>query len=92
MLGIEDINKLEKENELITKQYNSLLNKYNEVLKLAKENADSNEFCLQELEEKYANLKGDFERLEADYQRVVSRNKELQKEVNDLEEMYGLHG
>lgn len=51
-LSIDDINKLQAENEMITKQYNSLLKQYNEVLRLAKENADAHEFCLQELERK----------------------------------------
>ena len=57
MLSIDEINKLQQENELITKQYNSLLKKYNEVLRLAKENADSYEYCLRELEEENERLK-----------------------------------
>lgn len=51
--NIDDINKLKIENALITKQYNSLLKQYNTVLKAAKENADSNEYCIQELEKKF---------------------------------------
>lgn len=46
---------LAKRNQLLmltTNQYNSLLKKYNEVLQLAKENADSMEYCCQELENK----------------------------------------
>ena len=57
MLSIEEINKLESEYEVVSKQYNSLLKQYNEVLKLAKENADSNEYCLQELELKLETIK-----------------------------------
>ena len=56
-LTIDDINKLQQENELITKQYNSLLKQYNEVLGLAKKNADSNEYCIQTLEQKFEKLK-----------------------------------
>lgn len=71
MFSIEEINNLENdltqtrlENkklqeilEITSKQYNSLLKKYNEVIKLAKENADSNEFCIQELEKENEQLK-----------------------------------
>ena len=37
-------------NEDFKKAWDELNKKYTEVLKLAKENADSNEYCLQELE------------------------------------------
>lgn len=50
----------EDEIELITKQYNSLLKQYNEVLRLAKENADANEYCLQELEKRLAPFQDDY--------------------------------
>lgn len=56
MFSIEEINKLEKEYDMLFKQYNVLLKKYNEVIRLAKENADSNEYCLQELEKKVERL------------------------------------
>lgn len=52
MFSIEEINELERKNEINVKQYNSLLKQYNEVLKLAKENADSMEYCCQELEKR----------------------------------------
>ena len=57
MLSVDQINNLENEHltqmlNLQTKQYDSLKEKYKEVLKLAKENADSNEYCIQELEYK----------------------------------------
>ena len=52
MLSIEEINELERKNEINVKQYNSLLKQYNEVLRLAKENADSIEYCCQELEKR----------------------------------------
>lgn len=51
--SVDDINKLKLENVLISKQYNSLLRQYNKVLKAAVENADSNEYCIQELEKKF---------------------------------------
>ena len=57
MLSIDEVNELESTNEMIVKQYNSLLKQYNKVLKLAKENADSNEYCLQELEQKLEKIK-----------------------------------
>jgi hypothetical protein len=57
MLSIEEVNKLQQENEIISKRYNSLLKKYNEVLGLAKQNADSNEYCIQDLEKKFEKLK-----------------------------------
>lgn len=52
MLSIEEINELERKNEINVKQYNELLKQYNTVLKIAKENADANEFCLKELEKR----------------------------------------
>ena len=71
MLSIDEINKLEQDLdeahlqnkklqdllEVATKQYNSLLKKYNEVLQLAKENADSNEYVIQELEKENEKLR-----------------------------------
>ena len=57
MLSIDEINQLKEENERITKQYNSLLKQYHEVLRLAKENADSYEYCLREVEEENERLK-----------------------------------
>lgn len=52
MLSIEEINELERKNEINVRQYNELLKQYNAVLKIAKENADANWFCLQELEKR----------------------------------------
>ena len=37
MLSIEEINKLEQENEMIAKQYNSLLKQYNSLMAYTKE-------------------------------------------------------
>ncbi len=61
------INELEQENrelkaykdvnEDFKKAWDELNRKYTEVLKLAKENADSNEYCLQELEKENKKLK-----------------------------------
>lgn len=52
MLSIEEINELERKNEINVRQYNELLKQYNTVLKIAKENTDAHEFCLQELEKR----------------------------------------
>jgi septation ring formation regulator EzrA len=60
MLSIEEINELEKRNEINVKQYNSLLKQYNEVLRLAKENADSMERCCQELEKRLEPFQDDY--------------------------------
>lgn len=37
MLSIDEVNKLESENEIITKQYNSLLKQYNSLMTYTKE-------------------------------------------------------
>ena len=52
MLSIEEINELQRKNEINFRQYNELLKQYNAVLKIAKENADAHEFCLNELEKR----------------------------------------
>lgn len=71
MFSIDEINKLEQDLdeahlknkelqnllEITTKQYNSLLKRYNEILQLAKENANANEYCIQELEKENEKLK-----------------------------------
>lgn len=48
-------------NEDFKKAWDELNKKYTEVLKLAKENADSNEYCLQELEKENRELKKQIE-------------------------------
>ena len=48
-------------NEDFKKAWDELNKKYTEVLKLAKENADSNEYCLQELEKENEELKKQIE-------------------------------
>ena len=48
---------LEDKYNLASKQYDSLLKQYNNVLKLAKENADSNEYVIQDLEKENERLK-----------------------------------
>lgn len=45
---------------------------------------------INKLEKENAELKRKLEVAEKQYKKVVEQNKELQKEVNDLEEMYGL--
>lgn len=44
---------LEFKYNMLAKQYAKLQEQYQKVLKLAKENADSNEYCLKELEKDY---------------------------------------
>ena len=74
MLSINDINELvaelqmgKQELMLASNQYNSLLKQYNEVLSLAKRNADSNEYCIQELEKENEQLKKQIKDLEEMY-------------------------
>ena len=52
---------LKAENERLKEENKELERKYADVLKLAKENADSNEYCLQELEKENEQLKADIE-------------------------------
>lgn len=61
----EIIKRLEQENE-------KLKEKYSHVLELAKTNADSNEYCLQELEKKYEQLRSALEEI----REIVSGNYE----------------
>lgn len=57
MLSIDEINDLERRYETNIKQYDSLLKQYNEVLKLAKENADTMDYCCEELEKKFEKIR-----------------------------------
>lgn len=54
---------LQRRYDIMCSQYETLLKQYNHVLKLAKENADSHEFCLQELEAKVEELFTENEKL-----------------------------
>lgn len=45
--------------DFTTRQYEALQKKYAEVLRLAKENADSYEYCMKNLEEEIARLKNE---------------------------------
>lgn len=49
----EENKQLEFKYNMLAKQYAKLQEQYQKVLKLAKENADSNEYCLRELEKDY---------------------------------------
>lgn len=57
MLSIEEINELERKNEINVRQYNELLKQYNTVLKIAKENADAMDYCCNELEKKFEKIR-----------------------------------
>lgn len=74
MLSVEEINELERKNEINVKQYNSLLKQYNKVLKLAKENADANEYCLQALEVKIENLSRENDKLKEEVLNLRGQN------------------
>lgn len=60
----ELIQDLQNKLDITSRQYEALQKKYCEVLKLAKENADSYEYCLKNLEEKIAELQNNQERVE----------------------------
>lgn len=52
MLSIDEINELERKNEINVRQYNELLKQYNTVLQSAKKNADAMDYCCKELEKR----------------------------------------
>lgn len=52
----KQIQELENKLDITSRQYETLQKKYTEVLGLAKQNADSYESCLQELENKLEEL------------------------------------
>jgi len=69
--------------------------KYNEILKLAKENADSNEFCIQELEKENEQLKALKDKYyqmtlddEIQINELMQENKELKKAYSNLNAKY----
>lgn len=77
------------------KQLKRLEHKYNEVLKLAKQNADSNEFCIQELEKELELFKDEYFNGLSNEQivelakksiRLTTYNRELEKENEELKE------
>lgn len=55
--SIDCVRFLYKQLAFTTRQYEALQKKYIEVLRLAKENADSYEYCLKNLEEEIARFK-----------------------------------
>lgn len=90
------INELEQENrelkaykdvnEDFKKAWDELNRKYTEVLKLAKENADSNEYCLQELEKKNFALTQESQQKSQTICELEQENKELKKKL-ELDEV-----
>ena len=86
MLSIDEINELERKNEINVKQYNSLLKQYNEVLRLAKENADSHEFCLQELECKIEALSRENDKSKEEILNLRGKNIQLEQTLKTIKE------
>lgn len=68
------LERLKMELQRKTQEYNELHTKYIEVLNLAKQNADANEYCLRDLEEENAKLKTECEKLK-------KQNTEMYKEL-----------
>ena len=58
------LERLKMELQRKTQVYNELHTKYIEVLNLAKQNADANEYCLQELEKENQKLKQALDEIE----------------------------
>ena len=74
------------------KQLQRLKHQYADVLKLAKENADSNEYCLQELEQENERLKeekGGMQILIDNYIALTEKYHQTLQEIRDIaEKMY----
>lgn len=87
MLNIDEINDLEKMYPTAIKQYNKLFERYNEVLKLAKENADTNEYCLQELEVKIENLSRDNNRLKEEVLNLRGQNIQYELALKEIKQI-----
>ena len=84
MLSIDEINELQRKNDINIKQYNSLLKQYNEVLRLAKENADANEYCLQGLEVKIENLSRENDKLKEEVLNLRGKNIQYELVLRDI--------
>ena len=87
MLSVDEINDLEKMYPIAIKQYNKLLEQYNEVLKIAKENADANEYCLQELECKIENLSRDNDRLKEEVLNLRGQNIQYELALKEIRQV-----
>ena len=78
------------------KQLQRLKHQYADVLKLAKENADSNEFCLQELEQENEQLKKSIDRIMQNKEiktidlDIAKENERLKAENEKLNKMTGI--
>lgn len=75
------------------KQLQRLKHQYADVLKLAKENADSNEYCLQELEQENKKLKRLLEtkcesELDKENSELKAENERLKARLRPLEDSY----
>ena len=60
MLSVDEINNLKKENEELKSKLKRLQRQHKNVLDLAKKNADTNEYCLQELEKRLQPFQDDY--------------------------------
>ena len=93
MLSIDEINNLQKENEEFKSKLKRLQRKYNNILGLAKKNADANEYCLQELEKRLEPFQDEYftglnERQIADLaKKSIRLTKENAKLIECLEEI-----
>lgn len=93
----DSLYRLNYENQVKAEEnYKRLEQKYNEVLKLAKENADSNEYCIQELEKELEPFKDEYFNGLSNEQiaelakksiRLTTYNRELEKEKDKYYQM-----
>ena len=81
MLNIDEINNLQEENKELKIKLKRLQRQYNNVLDLAKKNADANEYCLKNLEESYAEMKKFFES-------AAEKNTKLESNIIEIKEDY----
>lgn len=87
MLSINEVNDLEKMYPIAIKQYNSLLKQYNKVLKIAKENADANEYCLQNLECKIESLSRENDKLKEEVLNLRGQNIQYELALKEIRQV-----
>ena len=91
MLSVKELNEIElikgqnevlkKQNAELQEEIKTLKEEHKKWLKIAKEGADANEYCLQELEKDYTKLKDTLQQIKEILEQLLDNNKVLYQRI-----------